>query len=74
MGNQIHNKRPPKNLGTDPLCLLEHDSFAYEELPDSYKNDHSLRFFIDTNDNLCAEHTLHPEEYLWTNGVWTRIK
>jgi len=76
-----------KELGTDPLVLLEHDPFAYEALPECYKEDHSLRFFIDVNGNLCAEHilgiedsnascasTLHPEEYLWVNGEWTRIK
>ena len=63
-----------KELGTDPLVLLEHDSFAYDELPEVYKNDHSLRFFIDINGNICAEHTLHPEEYLWANGSWMRIK
>jgi len=63
-----------KELGTDPLCLLEHDPFAYEELPECYKADHSLRFFLDANGNLCAEHTLHPEEYLWVGGEWTRIK
>ena len=63
-----------KELGTDPLVLLEHDEFAYEALPDCYKNDHSLKFFIDVNGNICAEHTLHPEEYLWANGEWMRIK
>jgi hypothetical protein len=63
-----------QELGTDPLCLLEKYECAYEALPDCYKNDRSLRFFIDVNGNLCAEHTLHPEEYLWTNGEWMRIK
>lgn len=63
-----------KDLGTDPLVLLEHDTFAYEALPDCYKEDHSLRFFLDANGNLCAEHTLHREEYLWVDGEWTRIK
>jgi hypothetical protein len=62
-----------KELGTDPLCLLAYDPFAYEELPECYKNDHSLRFFIDLNNNLCSEHTLHYEEYLWRDGVWRRI-
>jgi hypothetical protein len=62
-----------KELGTDPLVLLEYDEFAYEALPDCYKNDQSLKFFIDVNGQICAEHTLHPEEYLW-NGEWIRIK
>jgi hypothetical protein len=63
-----------KELGTDTLCLLEQDPFAYEELPECYKNDHSLRFFIDVNGNLCAEHAMHHEEYWWVNGEWVRIK
>lgn len=76
-----------KELGTDPLVLLGYDEFAYEALPECYKNDHSLKFFIDVNDNICAEHvlgtegskaslarTLHSEEYLWTNGEWMRIR
>ena len=63
-----------KELGTDPLVLLDYDEFAYEALPECYKNDQSLKFFIDVNDNLCAEHTLHDEEYLWTKGEWMRIK
>jgi hypothetical protein len=62
-----------KELGTDPLCLLELDTCAYESLPDAYRNDTSLRFFVDVNGSLCAEHTLHHEEYVW-NGDWVRIK
>jgi hypothetical protein len=62
-----------KELGNDPLVLLEYDEFAYEALPEGYKNDHSLNFFIDTNGQICAEHELHTEEYLW-NGEWVRIK
>lgn len=65
-----------KELGTDPCCLLENYSLAYEKLPECYKSDHSLRFFIDAHGNLCAEHTLHSEEYLWsvTQGDWLRVR
>jgi hypothetical protein len=62
-----------RELGNDPLCLLEIDEFAYDELPQSYKEDHSLNFFVDVNGNLCAEHTLHDEEYVWAKGEWERI-
>jgi hypothetical protein len=62
-----------KQLGNDPLVLLEHDPFAYEALPECYKNDRSLNFFLDANGNLCAEHELHDEEYLW-RGEWMRVR
>ena len=73
-----------RELGNDPECLLkdpvikEHPE-AYKKLPECYKNDHSLNFFIDVNGNLCAEHTLHNEEYVFwygqgaPDGEWQNI-
>jgi hypothetical protein len=63
-------------LGNDPECLLKEFPEAYKALPECYKNDHSLKFFIDVNKNLCAEYTLHNEEYVFwydqnaLNGDW----
>ena len=63
------------SLGNDPYNLKAGKYYAaYDALPSSYKNDHSLNFFIDANNNLCAEHNLHNEEYLWTGKDWVRIK
>jgi hypothetical protein len=63
-----------KELGNDPLCLLDIDELAYQALPEPYKNDRSLNFFLDNCDNVCAEHTLHNEEYVFWMGSWVRIK
>jgi hypothetical protein len=71
------------SIGNDPCCLLDYPEdkpgshtykAAYDALPEAYKNDHALNFFIDSNNNLCAEHNLHNEEYLWTGENWVRIK
>ena len=59
-------------LGTNPQTLLEYNSAAYEALPECYQNDSSLNFFVDVNNNLCAEHTLHDEVYVFTDGKWVR--
>jgi hypothetical protein len=40
---------------------------AYNALPDSYKNDSCLTFFIDVNNNLCAEDD-SGKEYQYING------
>jgi hypothetical protein len=61
-----------KELGTDPKCLFKDYWDAYEALPPWYKSDSSLNFFVDVNGNLCAEHTLHKEEYVWLDGRWCR--
>ena len=53
-------------LGNDPECLLKDYPEAYQALPDCYQADSSLNFFIDVNGNLCAEHTLDNEEYVWS--------
>lgn len=52
---------------------------AYEALPEPYKNDSALVFFIDKNGNLCAEGdfgTKSLEEYLWVTDTkeWVAIK
>jgi hypothetical protein len=53
---------------------------AYNSLPDSYKNDSCLVFFIDTNGNLCAEDD-SGNEYIYRNNnayfnqsKWIQIK
>jgi len=62
-------------LGVDPLCLVARYPQAYLELPECYKADHALRFFLDANNNLCAEHKLCHEEYLFSPGEgWVRGK
>jgi hypothetical protein len=61
-------------LGTNPQALLEYNPAAYEALPECYQNDSSLNFFVDVNNNLCAEHTLHDEVYIFTDGNWARVK
>lgn len=45
---------------------------AYSALPEAYRNDNCLRFFVDRNDNLCAEPknpedkiALGDSEWLW---------
>jgi hypothetical protein len=62
-----------KNLGKDPAVIEASYPDAYAELPNCYKNDHSLEFFLDNNGNLCAEHTLHNEQYVWNGGKWHLI-
>lgn len=62
----------PIELGTDPMALREYNQAAYDALPECYQNDSSLRFFVDVNDNLCAEHILHNETYIFTDGKWLR--
>lgn len=44
---------------------------AYKALPEPYKNDSCLTFFIDNNGHLCAE-TDTDEEYVWFDGEWCR--
>lgn len=55
------------------MVLEEMNPEAYAALPECYRNDHALEFFIDNNGNLCAEHDLHNEEYVWNNGKWYLI-
>ena len=66
-------------LGDDPIVLLgsvagHKGPQAYHQLPNSYKNDHSLKFYLDAIGNICAEHILHLENYRWTGFRWIRIK
>jgi hypothetical protein len=42
---------------------------AWEALPDGYKSDSCLEFFIDLNRNLCAEYDLGGL-YIWTGKQW----
>lgn len=52
--------------------LLARFPEAYRALPQIYKEDSVLVFFIDINQNLCAEHDL-GEEFLWNGEIWIRI-
>jgi hypothetical protein len=56
------------------LEQLERDwPAAYEALPEPYKNDSCLTFFVDNNGHLCAEKDT-GEEYVWFDGQWVRGK
>lgn len=44
---------------------------AYKALPEPYRNDSCLVFFVDVNGHLCAESDF-GEEYVWSDGVWLR--
>lgn len=46
---------------------------AYEALPDSYKNDSCLKFFVDINVHLCSEDD-NKSVYLFTEGKWEIIE
>jgi len=52
--------------------MQERFSAAYEALPETYKADSCLEFFLDVNDNLCAEYDLGGE-YLWNGTTWVVI-
>jgi hypothetical protein len=55
------------------LDLLEtNHPAAYAALPEPYKNDSCLVFFVDINGHLCAEYDLGGE-YLWTGEEWVEI-
>jgi hypothetical protein len=44
---------------------------AWLALPESYKNDLCLAFYLDANQGLCATHDL-GEDFVWdpTTGKW----
>lgn len=46
---------------------------AYAELPESYKADSCLRFFVDPNGHLCSEDD-HRNVYLFVEGKWEMIE
>lgn len=60
--------------------LQEKHPAAYDVLPEPYKNDSCLKFFIDVNNNLCAEDDFGAE-YQYINSrnnnytsKWIQIK
>lgn len=75
-----HDKNSAEDSSDFGLKELEKDHpEAYEALPDAYKNDSALVFFIDKNGNLCAEGdfgTSNLEEFLWVSDTneWVAIK
>jgi hypothetical protein len=52
--------------------LEERFPAAYGALPEPYRNDSCLVFFVDINGNLCAELDIGGE-YLWTGEKWVTI-
>lgn len=46
-------------------------SEAYATLPECYKADSCLTFFIDINGNLCAEDD-SGHEYMYASGTWVQ--
>lgn len=63
-----------KELGNDLLKLAELYPEAYEALPEPYKNDRALTFYVDVNGNLCADHDLGGT-WVW-NGTdnWEQLQ
>lgn len=49
---------------------------AWNALPEPYKNDSCLKFFLDVNDNLCAdcELGLNVEECVWDGSEWVKLQ
>ncbi len=71
------NSSDDEDFGLEKL-QKEHPE-AYEALPEPYKNDSALVFFIDKNGNLCAEGdfgTENLEEFTWLTDTkeWIAIK
>lgn len=74
MANKIKN--------FDLIYLALHFKEAYKDLPEVYKADDCLKFFVDVNNNLCAENAELDEEYIYIPSdklgdmqeSWTRIK
>lgn len=48
---------------------------AWEALAEPYKNDSCLIFFLDCNGNLCAEHDIGNEEFVYVpeKKVWESL-
>lgn len=46
------------------MAVETHFPEAYEALPELYKDDSCLRFFLDVNGNLCAQNE-NDEEFLF---------
>lgn len=46
---------------------------AYKALPECYKEDSCLVFFIDNNDNLCAEFDLGGEFLSTEDSKWIEL-
>lgn len=66
----------------DMIYLALHYRQAYNDLPEAYKGDSCLTFFIDVNNNLCAEYPELKQEFIYIQPEklhdmqesWTRIK
>lgn len=44
---------------------------AWEAVPECYRNDSCLKFFLDVNGNLCAEgDSVCGTDYVWTGSKW----
>jgi hypothetical protein len=67
-------KMPAREADFDLNTVMDLFPEAYEALPEPYKNDSCLTFFLDVNGNLCAEFDLGGEFLFVGNGEWTRIK
>jgi hypothetical protein len=46
---------------------------AYNALPEAYQNDNCLTFFLDINNNLCAEYNMGGE-WIWNGKIWLQGK
>lgn len=66
----------------DVTTLAIYSPEAYRDLPEVYKADNCLLFFVDLNKNLCAEYPELGQEYIYIppdkigdmQESWTRIK
>lgn len=58
-----------KEIGNDPWELEKINPEAFEALPESYKNDHALTFYIDVLGDLCADHDLGGT-WVWSGTKW----
>ncbi len=66
-------KMPAREVDFDLATVQDLFPEAYEALPEPYKNDSCLTFFIDVNGHLCAELDIGGEFMFTDSGEWTRI-
>jgi len=64
------NEGNVEELGNRPEGIADRFPKAYAALPDSYKNDSALTFYVDEMGTLCAEHDIHDETYIWDGRKW----
>lgn len=58
------------NVTKDLTRLAEHDKLAFEALPEPYKADSVLEFYIGEDDGLYAWHVWEEMEFSFLDGRW----